>query len=107
MNTASIVGRLTVEPDLRYTPEGTAVADVRVAVDGINDRTQYIPVTVWGKQAEALADYNEKGDRIGIEGRIESEEWTQDDQNRSRVKLVARNVQFLEPADNNGQKKSA
>jgi single-strand DNA-binding protein len=79
MNTANIIGRLTNEIELRYTPSGKAVANFTVAVDdgfGDQKRTLWIAVTAWGQQAEALQKHAMKGQKLGITGRISQEEYT-------------------------------
>ena len=63
MNSVNITGRLTDAPTLRYTADGKAVANLRVAVNGRNDRVDFIDVTVWGKPAEAVAEHKTKGTR--------------------------------------------
>ena len=67
LNTVTITGRLTANPELRYTNDGKAVTNMRVAV---NDRTDFVDVTVWGKPAEAVAERKAKGDQIGVTGRL-------------------------------------
>ena len=107
MNTALIVGRLTRDPELRYTAAGTAVTHVSIAVDRPPRRgadgqpspkqADFIDVTVWGAQAESVANYCHKGRRVGVEGRIEVRSY--DDSQGVRRKgfcVVARSVQFLD-----------
>src|SRR3954451_2787884 len=65
-------------PTLRYTAEGKAVANLRVAVNGRNDRVDFVDVTVWGKPAEAVAAHKGKGDQLGVTGRLTSSDWTDD-----------------------------
>ena len=64
MNSVNLTGRLTDDPTLRYTADGKAVANLRVAVNGRNDRVDFIDVTVWGKPAEAVAEHKGKGDQV-------------------------------------------
>ena len=78
MNKVVLIGRLTKDPELRYTPgTGTAVSTVTLAVDRYNSKTQqreadFIPVVVYGKQAESLANYLRKGSPAAISGRIQT-----------------------------------
>lgn len=105
MNIISIIGNLTADPELRHTPSGTAVADLRVAVNSREkkgeewvDRADFFDVTVWSKQAENCNQYLSKGKKVGITGRLRQERWQNENgDNRSRVKIVASHVEFLTP----------
>lgn len=76
MNQVILIGRLTKDPELKYTPgSGTAVANFTIAVDNYNSKTQekkadFIPVVVWGKQAENASQYISKGSMVAVNGRI-------------------------------------
>lgn len=76
MNKVVLIGRLTKDPELRYTPgNGVAVSSLTVAVDNYNSKTgekgaDFIPVVVWGKSAENVAQYCVKGSQIAVSGRI-------------------------------------
>ena len=104
LNKVLLIGNLTKPPELRYTPSGTAVADMRLAVNR-NYTTQtgekreeacFLTVVVWGKQAEACGEYLDKGRPILVEGRLQTREWeTKDGQKRNVVEVVAERVQFL------------
>lgn len=104
INRTVLVGRLTRDPDLRYTPTGTAVANFTIAVnrpfkskDGEQD-ADFINCVVWRKPAENLANYMKKGNQIGVDGRLQSR--TYDDKDGKKVfvtEVVADSVQFLEP----------
>lgn len=104
VNSVFLQGRLTRDPELRYTPGGTAVCEFTLASDRYyrdsNDEQQeetlFAPVTVWGRQAENCGEYLEKGRETIVEGRLQLDQWETDDgENRSRMKIVANNVQFL------------
>ncbi len=104
VNSVFLQGRLTRDPELRYTPGGTAVCDFRLAStryyrdsnDEQQEETLFAPVTVWGRQAENCGEYLEKGQETIVEGRLQLDEWETDDgENRSEIKIVANNVQFL------------
>jgi single-strand DNA-binding protein len=102
----TLTGRLTRDVELRHTPSGTAVSDLRVAFttsrkdsggDWI-DHSNFVDVTVWGRTAETCAQYLAKGRRIGVDGRLEFEEWEAQDGSgkRSKLKVVADNIAFLD-----------
>ena len=104
LNKVFLIGNLTRAPELRYTPSGTAVADMRIAVNRSfttqggekRDDTCFLTVVVWGKQAEACGEYLDKGRPIMVEGRLQTREWeTKDGQKRNVVEVVAERVQFL------------
>jgi|YelNatPaOPRAMG01_1025707.scaffolds.fasta_scaffold26329_8 single-strand DNA-binding protein len=100
MNSVILTGRLTGDPALRYTPDGTAVAEFTLAVnrrgrDG-KELTDFIDIVVWRKQAELCATYLKKGRMIGIEGRLEIDRYqSQDGKTQRRARVVARRVEFL------------
>jgi len=104
LNKVLLIGNLTKDPELRYTPSGTAVADLRLAVndsytgrDGKQvERTLFIDVVVWQRQAETASEYLSKGRPVLIEGRLQMDEWeNQQGEKRSRIRVVAQRVQFL------------
>src|SRR3712207_6111083 len=76
MNRVVLIGRLTKDPELRFTPgNGTAVTTFTLAIDrkfSKNNEADFIPIVVWGKQAESTANYMSKGKLIGIGGRIQT-----------------------------------
>jgi single-strand DNA-binding protein len=104
LNKVFLIGNLTRAPELRYTPSGTAVADLRLAVNR-NYTTQagekredtcFLTVVVWGKQAETCGEYLDKGSPVMIEGRLQTRDWkTKDGQKRNVVEVVADRVQFM------------
>lgn len=98
MNTISVVGRLTRDPELRFTPNGKAVATLRLAVPRRDREAEpvYVDVVTWGEQAKVCADYLTKGRQIAITGRLEDRHWETDDgQKRSTYEIVANSVDFL------------
>lgn len=111
LNKVILLGNLTRDPELRYTPGGTAVADVRLAVNRTyvtngerRQETCYVGVVVWGKTAENVREYLKKGSQALIEGRLQTREWTgRDGQKRSILEVVAESVQFLGGAKNGGR----
>lgn len=96
MNTVSLIGRLTRDPELNTTNAGHPVCNMRVAVDGVgSDDTLYIDVTSFGTQAAACAEHLRRGRLVAVAGRLVYREWKADDgSKRSRHKVVGR-VEFL------------
>lgn len=103
-NKITIIGNLGRDPELRYTPQGTAVCDFSVAV---NDRkrdkagewqdvTTWFKITFWGKQAENASKYLTKGKPVYVEGRLQVEEWTdRDGNNRFTLAIQGSDMHFL------------
>lgn len=98
MNKVVLIGRLTKDPELRYTPgTGTAVSTVTLAVDRYNSKTQqreadFIPVVVYGKQAESLANYLSKGSPAAVSGRIQTRSYDAKDGTKRYVTEVVADV---------------
>ncbi len=100
MNKVILVGRLTRDPEVRYTQTGKAVASFSVAVDtgfGENKRADFIPIVVWDKLAEVCGNNLTKGRRILVEGRLQIRDYEKDGQKRRAAEVVAQNIEFLEP----------
>lgn len=97
-NTVTIVGNLTRDPELRFTPGGAAVANFGVAWnqkgrDGQEDKVSYFDVTCWRQLAENVSDSLTKGSRVVVYGRLDQRSWeTQDGDRRSKVEIVADDV---------------
>lgn len=108
LNRAEIIGRLGQDPDIRYTQSGTAVANVSVATnhsvkqDGEwVDATEWHRVVIWGKMAEACAEYLSKGSQVYISGRLQTRSWEdKDGTKRWATEIVAQDIIFL---DSKGQ----
>lgn len=107
MNRVVLIGRLTKNPELRFTPgTGLAVSTFTIAVDRRANKegkkeTDFIPIVVWGKQGENVANYMSKGKLIGISGRIQTRNYeAKDGTKRYVTEIVADEVQFLERSDN-------
>ena len=103
MNKVVLIGRLTKNPELRFTPgTGKAVATFTIAVDRRTNKegkkeTDFIPIVVWGKQGESAANNLEKGRLVGISGRIQTRNYEGKDGIRRYVtEIVADEVQFLD-----------
>ena len=105
LNKVLLLGNLTRDPEVRYTPKGTAVGDLGLAVnrrvsDGNgnwSDEVTFVDVTVWGTNAENAQKYLTKGRGVFIEGRLQMDTWEdkQSGQKRSKLKVVAEVLQFL------------
>lgn len=97
-NTITIVGNLTRDPELRFTPGGAAVANFGVAWnlkgrDGAEDKVSYFDVTCWRQLAENVSDSLTKGSRVVVHGRLDQRSWeNQDGERRSKVEIVADDV---------------
>lgn len=99
MNHITLTGRLTRDPEVRYTSKGDAVASFSIAVDtgwGDNKRTDFIPITCWRKTAEVVGNNLTKGRRVLVEGRLQISEYEKDGQKRRSTDVVASNVEFLD-----------
>jgi len=103
-NKVLLIGNLTKDPELRYTPQGTAVVNLRLAVNRrFKDRNQelkeevcFITAVVWDKQAESCNQYLHKGSPVFIEGRLQSRSWEDaSGQKRNTIEVRAERVQFL------------
>ena len=102
INIVTIVGRLTRDSELKYTNSGTAVCKFSLAVnrkkrsgDQWTDEVSYFDVVLWGKQGEALQQYLGKGKQIAVSGELRQNRWEQDGQSRSKVEIIANNLQLL------------
>jgi single-strand DNA-binding protein len=111
VNKAIIVGNLGADPEVRYTQSGTAVANMRIATNERwkdksgqqQERTEWHRVVVFGNQAENCGKYLEKGRQVYVEGRIQTNEWTDNDGNtRYTTEIVAQSVQFLSGGSGGG-----
>jgi single-strand DNA-binding protein len=103
LNRVILIGRLTADPELRYTPSGVPVASFRLAVDrqfkrqGGERETDFINIVAWRQSAEFAANYLGKGRLISVEGRLQVRQWTtQDGQRRTSYDVVADNIQGLD-----------
>ncbi len=106
LNKVFLMGRLTADPVLRRTPNGSAVTDLRLATsrswagrDGErHEEKLFIDVTVWERQAETCCQYLKKGRAVHVEGYLKMETWPDKDtgQQRSKIKVQADRVQFLD-----------
>lgn len=102
-NKVILIGNLTRNPELRYTPNGTPVAALGLAVsrrykqgDDLKEEVCFVDIVVFGKQAEHCGQYLSKGNGIIVDGRLQQRRWeTEDGQKRSKHEVVAQTVIFL------------
>ncbi|MEI6655275.1 MAG: single-stranded DNA-binding protein, partial [Verrucomicrobiota bacterium] len=107
-----LIGNLTRDPELRYTPKGTAVADISLAINRIwnneqnvrQEETIFVEVTLWGRQAELAQQYLSKGRSCYIEGRLQMDTWDDKEtgKKRNKLKVIGETLQFL-PDGKGGQ----
>ncbi|MDR1030150.1 MAG: single-stranded DNA-binding protein [Treponema sp.] len=102
LNHVVLIGRLTRDAELKYTTSGQAVSKFSIAVnrrrkngDQWVDEANFFDIVVWGRQGEALNQYLIKGKLVGVDGELRQDRWEQDGQNRSKVEIVANNLQLL------------
>jgi single-strand DNA-binding protein len=102
INHVVLVGRLTRDAELKYTAGGQAVCKFSVAVnrrkksgDQWVDEANFFDIVLWGRQGESLNQYLLKGKQVGVDGELRQDRWEQDGQNRSKVEIVANNLQLL------------
>jgi single-strand DNA-binding protein len=110
INRVVLVGRLTKDPELRYTPSGVANATFTLAVNRPFSNQQgereadFLNIVIWRKQAENVANFLKKGSMAGVDGRVQSRSYEGSDGKRVYVtEIVAESVQFLEPKGQNNQ----
>jgi single-strand DNA-binding protein len=103
LNRAEVIGRLTRDPELRYTPNGTPVCQLALATNemvgtGVSreERTEFHDVTAWETLAETCAQYLSKGRLVFVEGRLHTERWERDAVPQRRTVIVASVVRFLD-----------
>ena len=113
-NKVILIGNLTKDPELRYTPQGTAVCNMRIASsskfksgDTMKDETLFIDVVIWGKQGETVSQHLSKGRSVLVEGRLQERRWESEGQQRSKFEIVASGVRFLGKKDGNGTRGGA
>ena len=117
LNKVLLLGNLTRDPELRYTPKGTAVADIGVAINRVwnneqnqrQEETTFVDITLWGRQAEIAQQYLTKGRGVFIEGRLQMDTWEDkaSGQKRSKLKVIGESFQFLSGGNKGGGGSSA
>jgi single-strand DNA-binding protein len=106
LNKVMLIGNLTRDPEVRYTPKGNAVCDMAIAVNRryVNDAGErqeevtYLDVVLWNKQAELAGQYLAKGRSVFVEGRLQMDSWEDKatGQKRTKIRIVCENMQFLD-----------
>jgi len=96
MNKVILVGRLTQDPEIRYTTSGKAVANFTLAVNRNKEEADFILVFLWEKLAESAGNNLFKGNRVLIEGRLQIRSYEVDGQKRRVAEVIAQNMEFLE-----------
>ena len=105
LNQVNLIGNITRDIEARYTPQGTAIADIGLAInrqwkDGNGEKkeeTTFVDVTLWGRTAEVASQYCHKGDPLFVSGRLHLDTWTdkQSGDKRSKLKVVGEQIQLL------------
>lgn len=117
LNKVLIIGNLTRDPEIKYTPKGTAICDIGLAVNRNyttdsgekREEVTFIDVTLWGRVAEIVGEYCKKGRPLFVEGRLNLDSW--DDkatgQKRTKLKVVGENIQLLGGKDDSAKREPA
>jgi single-strand DNA-binding protein len=103
LNKVFLMGNITRDPEVRHIPSGQAVLEMSLAInrrykgnDGeFKEEVAFVPVTVWGRQAETCAEYLRKGSPLFVEGRLKLDQWEKDGEKRSRLMVTAERTQFI------------
>ena len=102
INHVVLVGRLTRDAELKYTQGGAAVCKFSIAINRRRkngeewvEEANYFDIVLWGRQGEALNQYLVKGKQVAVEGELRQNRWEQDGQSRSKVEIIANNLQLL------------
>jgi len=113
INRVLVIGRLTRDVELKYTPSGAPVANFAIAVGGMpskdgSDNVSFFNIVAWGKIAENISNYLSKGKQVAIDGRLDQRRWkAQDGSNRSVVEIIAERVEFLGAVGGNAKQGNA
>ncbi len=102
-NKIILIGRLTRDPEIKFSTSGTQIATFSLAVDrGKNDETDFVNVVAFGKTAEFIGNYMTKGRLILVDGQLRIEKYQKDGEQKTAVKVVANQVRFMETKKNAG-----
>ena len=112
LNKVMLIGNVTRDPEIKYTPKGSAVTDLGIAVNRVytseggekREETTFVDVTLWGRQAEIAGEYCKKGRSIYVEGRLQLDSWEDktSGQKRSKLRVVGEAFQLLGPRPGGG-----
>lgn len=110
LNKVILIGRLTKDPELRYTTNGVAVCQFTLAVDrpfanqNGEREADFLPVVAWRQTAEACANYVKKGQQVAVDGRIQTRSYENNEGRKVYItEVIAESIQFLNPSSQNGQ----
>ena len=112
LNKVMLMGNITRDPELRYTPKGMAVTDIGLAVNRrykveneVREEVTFVDVTFWGKQAEVVCQWMKKGRPLYVEGRLQMDTWDdkQSGKKMSRLKVIGEDFQFLGSKEGGGR----
>lgn len=104
VNKVMLLGNLTRDPELRYTPSGAAVCEFALALNRSYtnkqsgqkvDEVTFIDIVAWARTAEICAEYLKKGRQVHVEGRLKQDRWESDGQKRSKIRVIAEQVTFV------------
>ena len=105
LNRVMLMGNLTRDPELRYTPKGTACTDIALAINRrwktdsgqVQEEVTFVDITYWGRQAEIVCQYLKKGSPLYVEGRLHMDTWDdkQTGQKRQRMKVIGEALEFI------------
>ena len=95
MNNVVLIGNISTDLELKQTMNGKSVCQFNLAINGYGEKTDFVPVQVWNKQAENLVKFQQKGSQIGIVGRISVDNSEQEGQKKTFTKVIAHEVEFL------------
>ncbi len=105
LNRVTLMGNLTRDPELRYTPKGTACTDIALAINRrwktdsgqVQEEVTFVDITYWGRQAEIVCQYLKKGSPLYVEGRLHMDTWddNQTGQKRQRMKVIGEALEFI------------
>lgn len=114
INHVILVGRLTKDAELKYTNTGSPLSKFSIAInrrkkvgEQWQEEVHFFDIVVWGKIAEALHPYLKKGKQVGIDGELRQNRWEQDGQARSKVEIVANNIQLMSGTRGGGNDNSS
>ena len=102
MNVVILMGRMTRDPELKYTSGGKAFANFSLAVQKTKDEVEFIDCTVWEKTAETIAEYFRKGNRILVQGRLSVSSYEQNGEKRRATRVVVNSFEFVESSGTSG-----
>lgn len=112
VNKVFLIGNLTRDPEVKYTPKGSAVADVAIAINRYyttdsgekREETTFVDVELWGRTAELAGQYLKKGSQVFFEGRLRMDSWEDKNtgQKRNKLRVVAEGMQFLDRKGSGG-----